>query len=204
MSDGATTAKGPLIIGLLKWLGVGLTVYGAVTIAGPHNTVEKITTVVRETGQQVTQVVQTGSVQQVNGFTVDFLDTIPLAQTGGVDSYDVARICPSAYGITGSGIVLGAGISMVRNPGGGKFTIAYSKAAKSSSSSLVLATANNMTVASGQTVLKGGVWSGSTTLAKNANYSQWNGADCVTVKSLTNPGNSSGYLILKGMDIPSK
>lgn len=200
MSDSATTLKGPLAVGLAKWLGtVGLVVFGGIKIFGPSNVIERTVLVNPSTGQSYTAVVATGAVIQLNGFTVRAFDTIGLTMTGGTVNYDIARICPSAYGISGSGLVLRAGIGMVRNPAAAKFTIAFTKAAKTASSSLVV-NFNNISVGSGSSQMRGGSGAG----VANTAYSRWNGSDCITVKSLTNlTAGGSGYLILEAMDDPS-
>ena len=201
MSDGATTAKNKLYIGLAKWLGTAaLIVYGGVQIAGPADVIERTTIVDRQTGQQVTAAFQTGAVIKVNGITHHFIDTIPLTMSGGAANYDLTWICPDDYGISGSGITLNAGISMVRNPANAKFDIVYmkTKSTASGSSPLVLSSLDNLTVASGSLVLRG---TASGSEVNNGSYSRWNSADCIAVKTLTNPTSSgSGYLILEGMD----
>lgn len=195
--------KSKLYVGLAKWLGtVALLVYGGVQIAGPMNTVETITTVNPNTLQTQTQRVASGVVLQSNGMTVLAIDFIPLTMTGGVHTYDLAAISPDDYGITGSGVIIDVGIAMVRNPAAAKFTIAFAKSAKTASSSLVLATTNNLTVATGATVIRGAM-SGS--LVTDGSYKIWNGADLLTVKSLTNPtATGSGYLIIRVMDTPAE
>ncbi len=199
MSDGATTTNHALYVGLAKWLGsIGLLVLGGIQIAGNLNVQERVTVTDKNTGQQISQRVASGVVLQTNGLTVRFYDWIPLTMTGGVHTYDMAYVCPDDYGIVGSGIVLNVGLDIVKNPAGGKFTIAYQKAPKTASSSLVLASTQNRSVASGAVFLAG---SASGSSVNNGSYSRWNGADCIAVKSLTNPTSSgSGYLMIEGRD----
>ena len=201
MSDGATTTKQALYVGLAKWLGtVGLLVVGGIQIAGPSNTVERVTVV--QGGTQYVQVVQSGAVTKVNGITHNFVDTIPLTMTGGKMNYDLAYVCTDDYGISGSGIVLDAGVMWIRNPAAAKVDIVYMKTPSTASGTantfVIGVLTDNMTIATGSLAIRG-TMSGSAVL--NGSYSRWNGAECITVKSLTNPTSSgSGYLILRGTD----
>lgn len=146
----------------------------------------------------------TGVVLKEDGHPVLVLDKIPLRSTGGLAVYDLTWVTPDDYGIAGSGITLNVGIEMVRNPANASFDISYLKAQRTASGSAaaVIASAQNLTVASGSSVIRGAA-SGSNVF--NGNYSLWNGADAIVVKSTsTYNASMSGYLVIEARDTRSE
>ena len=140
----------------------------------------------------------TGVVLKENGQTLEALDMIPLVMTGGLAKYNLAIVDLADYGITGTGVVVTASISWVKAPAGGTSDIAISKCADmatpTASSGTLLPNGNNLSNSTGSLV--GLFGTGAVRV---------NGADCLVVKSLTDPTSSgSGYLIISVAEDPSE
>jgi hypothetical protein len=181
MSDGATTLKGKLTIGLAYIATIALTVWGGIALRGPIN-------VITVAG------VASGAVLQTNGVTNVGYVTRPLTMTGGLAAYHLSDV-KNPLGSSNSGAILGVYIQWIRAPKVIQYDVGFTKCAGTASGSTF----------SGLNNISSGTGSFKTFVAGSGGLAvpRWNSADCVTVQSLTSGGptaSGSGYITVQYMD----
>ena len=206
MSDGATTMKSKLVIGLKEWLGAAaIVILGGASLGGTLNFNEVVSTV--KDGVSYEEIVMTGATISINNRLHYFTDVIPLTMTGGnTGKGDMVSLRASDY-FTGSGFITSIGVSWIYAPAGGTSDIWFATGTKTATGNIALQ--SNGGVAFGPQS-----WSkldnisnstGSSILLTGTGALRWNGAYRLKMGSLTDPTSSgSGYLIISGYEDPAE